>query len=135
MIALMVEFTHRNYVDIGGFDRFYTYFAVNGFTYGLRWNAWSNLKSFAAETNTIFIPSVGPGYIDTSIRPWNYAHTRSRENGEYYRKSFQAALSIQPPLISVTSFNEWHEGIQIERAVPKSGYREYSPNEPDYYLM
>ena len=134
MIALMVEFTHRDYIDIGGFDGFYTYFAVNGFTYGSRWNAWSNLKSFAAQTNTIFIPSVGPGYIDTSIRPWNYANTRSRENGEYYRKSFQAALSVQPPLISVTSFNEWHEGTQIERAVPKSGYKDYSPNGPDYYL-
>ena len=77
---------------------------------------------------------VGPGYISTSIRPWNYANTRSRENGEYYRKSFQAALSVQPPLISVTSFNKWHEGTQIERAVPTSGYRDYSPNEPDYYL-
>ena len=134
MVALMVEFTHKDYIDIGGFDGFYTYFAVNGFTYGSRWNAWSNLKSFAVQTNTIFIPSVGPGYIDTSIRPWNYANTRSRENGGYYRKSFQTALSVQPPLISITSFNEWHEGTQIERAVPKTGYRDYSPNKPDYYL-
>ena len=138
MIALMVEFTHKDYIDIGGFDGFFTYFAVNGFTYGSRWNAWSRLKSFAVQTNTIFIPSVGPGYIDTNIRPWNYANTRSRENGEYYKKSFQAALSVQPPLISVTSFNEWHEGTQIEQAVPKSingfKYNDYSPNEPNYYL-
>ena len=72
---------------------------------------------------------MGPGNIGTSIRPWNHANTRSTENGEYY-----IALSVQPPLISVTSFNKWHEGTQIERAVPKSGYRVYSPNEPDYYL-
>ena len=138
MIALMVEFGHKDYISVGGFDGFYTYFAVNGFTYGSRWDAWSRLKSFAAQTNTIFIPSVGPGYIDTSVRPWNDANTRSRENGDYYKRSFQAALSVNSPLISVTSFNEWHEGTQIEEAVPKSGngykYRDYSPNKPDYYL-
>ena len=78
---------------------------------------------------------MGPGCIVTSIRPWNYANTRSTENGECYRKSFQAALSVQPPLISVTSFNKWHEGIQIERAVSESGYRDYSPNEPDYLKL
>ena len=138
MIALMVEFSHKDYINTGGFDGFYTYFAVNGFTYGSRWDAWSRLKSFADQTNTVFIPSVGPGYIDTSIRPWNSANTRSRENGDYYRRSFRAALSVQPPLISVTSFNEWHEGTQIERAIPKTGnsfkYKDYSPNGPDYYL-
>ncbi|XP_028412086.1 glycoprotein endo-alpha-1,2-mannosidase-like [Dendronephthya gigantea] len=138
MIALMVEFNHKDYIDIGGFDGFYTYFAVNGFTYGSRLSAWPKLKSFAVQTNSIFIPSVGPGYIDTSIRPWNDANTRQRENGEYYKRSFKAALSVQPPIISVTSFNEWHEGTQIEKAIPKSGngftYKDYLPNGPDYYL-
>lgn len=138
MIALMVEFNHRDYIDIGGFDGFYTYFAVDGFTYGSRLSAWPKLKSFAVQTDSIFIPSVGPGYIDTSIRPWNSANTRQRENGKYYEKSFKAALSVQPPIISVTSFNEWHEGTQIEKAIPKSGngfrYKDYLPNGSDYYL-
>ena len=138
MIALMVEFVHKDYITVGGFDGFYTYFAVDGFTYGSRWSSWSKLKSFAIQTNTIFIPSVGPGYIDTSIRPWNYQNTRSRDNGGYYKRSFQAALSVQPSLISVTSFNEWHEGTQIEQAVPRSKngfkYKDYSPHGPDYYL-
>ena len=139
MIALIVEFTHRDFITIGGFDGFYTYFAVNRFTYGSRWSAWSALASFATQTDTIFIPSVAPGYTDISIRPWNYENTRSRNNGEYYRRSFQAALAVQPKIISITSFNEWHEGTQIETAIPKSrnhgfSYHDYFPNQPDYYL-
>ena len=41
--------------------------------------------------------------------------------------------------ISITSFNEWHEGSQIEKAIPMKThdgyqYSDYSPMEPDYYL-
>ncbi|WP_228377905.1 hypothetical protein [Chryseobacterium luteum] len=29
------------------------------------------------------------------------------------------AVNVNPDFIGITSFNEWHEGIQIEPAVPK----------------
>ena len=137
-ICLMVEMSHRLYVENGGFDGFYTYFAVDQFTYGSTWRSWPQLSSLARQTKTLFIPSVGPGYIDTNVRPWNVENTRSRENGDYYRKSWKAALNVDPDIITVTSFNEWHEGTQIEKAVPKSVsglvYRDYAPNQPDFYL-
>ncbi|EDO41066.1 predicted protein, partial [Nematostella vectensis] len=137
-ISLMVESTHRDAITIGGFDGFYTYFATDGFTYGSAWRRWGQLASFARQTNTLFIPSVGPGYIDTSVRPWNSKNTRPRLNGEYYKKSWTAALSVHPEIVSITSFNEWHEGTQIEKAIPKSVlgqvYNNYSPNEPDFYI-
>ncbi|MCK5801618.1 MAG: alpha-mannosidase, partial [Lentisphaeria bacterium] len=86
----------------------------------------------------IFIPCVGPGYIDTRIRPWNSATTRSRDDGSYYDRMFKAAMDVEPPLIAITSFNEWHEGTQIEPAVPKTiegyTYEDYAPLEPGYYL-
>ena len=63
-----------------------------------------------------FIPSVGPGYEDTAVRPWNKVHTQKRENGDYYSVYFQKAISLRPKFITVTSFNEWHEGTQIEPA-------------------
>ncbi|MCA9439727.1 MAG: alpha-mannosidase, partial [Candidatus Omnitrophica bacterium] len=51
---------------------------------------------------------------------------------------FESAIEARPDFISVTSFNEWHEGTQIEPAVPaKYGerqYRDYLPLKPDGYL-
>lgn len=137
-IALLVEMNHRQYLDVGGFDGFYTYFATDKFTYGSTWRFWPHLETVAEQTNTLFIPSVGPGYIDTMVRPWNNQNTRLRNNGEYYKNSCQAALQTITQIISITSFNEWHEGTQIEKAVPKalSGfeYKDYSPHSPDFYL-
>ena len=122
-----------------GFDGFYTYFAANGFTKGSSWSNWKQMENFAAKNNLLFVPSVGPGYVDTRIRPWNGEATRKRLQGRYFRQSCQAALDAGVKLISVTSFNEWHEGSQIEPAIPKEidgfKYENYSPGNPDFYLQ
>ena len=137
-IALVVEPQHKEYVTIGGFNGLYTYFATNGFTYGSTWLHWKQLAEFARSTNALFIPSVGPGYIDVSIRPWNSQNTRSRLKGDYYKEAWGSALAVEPSIVSITSFNEWHEGTQIEKAIPKKynlrEYKDYTPFGPDYYL-
>ena len=46
---------------------------------------------------------------------------------------WEEALATDPTIVSVTSFNEWHEGTQIESAVKKQGYEDYG-NDPDFYL-
>ncbi|TNN37122.1 Glycoprotein endo-alpha-1,2-mannosidase [Liparis tanakae] len=136
-IALLVEEKHKRDILTAGFDGFYTYFATNGFSYGSTQRNWDSLKAFCEDNDLIFIASVGPGYIDTSIRPWNFQNTRNRINGKYYETSLSAALKARPDFISITSFNEWHEGSQIEMAVPKTGhtaYLDYLPNKPAIYL-
>ncbi|KAG8444755.1 hypothetical protein GDO86_009795 [Hymenochirus boettgeri] len=137
-VALLVEEKHKRDVVKGGFDGFYTYFATNGFSYGSSHNHWASLKDFSDTSNLIFIPSVGPGYIDTSIRPWNFQNTRNRINGKYYETAMNAAVFVRPRIISITSFNEWHEGTQIEAAVPKKNslikYEDYLPHKPNIYL-
>ncbi|KAJ8026868.1 Glycoprotein endo-alpha-1,2-mannosidase [Holothuria leucospilota] len=137
-LALFVESKHRSEVLRGGFDGFYTYFASNRFTYGSTWTSWKILRQFASRSNLLFVPSVGPGYIDTRVRPWNGINTKWRDHGAYYKGSFEAAMSLNPPIVSITSFNEWHEGTQIEKAIPyrygNFSYLDYTPNQPDYYL-
>ncbi|XP_016422998.1 glycoprotein endo-alpha-1,2-mannosidase-like [Sinocyclocheilus rhinocerous] len=137
-IALLVEEKHKKDILTAGFDGLYTYFATNGFTYGSSHHNWRSIKTFCDYNDLVFIPSVGPGYIDTSIRPWNSQNTRNRINGKYYETSFNAAVEARPQIISITSFNEWHEGTQIEKAIPKTWgktvYLDYLPYKPTVYL-
>ncbi|KAM6115925.1 LOW QUALITY PROTEIN: glycoprotein endo-alpha-1,2-mannosidase-like protein [Phoenicopterus ruber ruber] len=136
LIALLVEEGHRHDILSAGYDGMYTYFASNGFSFGSSHRNWK-AKTFCDSNNLMFIPSVGPGYIDTSIRPWNNHNTRNRVNGKYYETALQAALMVRPEIVSITSFNEWHEGTQIEKAVPKktlTPYLDYLPHQPSMYL-
>ena len=59
---------YRETIRMAGFDGFYTYFASSGFTYGSKQANWMSLKLYARDENLIFIPSIGPGYIDTNVR-------------------------------------------------------------------
>ena len=138
IIGLWVKENEQAFMTEGHFDGCYTYFATDGFTYGSTIGNWPGLAEWTQQNGKLFIPSVGPGYIDLRIRPWNDVNTRDRQNGAYYDREFAAAIAIRPPIISITSFNEWHEGTQIEPAVPKQipdfKYLDYSPRDPEYYL-
>jgi glycoprotein endo-alpha-1,2-mannosidase len=121
-----------------GFDGFYTYFGTDGFTRNSTIKNWSKLAHYADEHGLIFVPSVAPGYADTRIRPWNTANQRDRENGAYYDRAWQAALDAHAEVVSITSYDEWHEGTQIAPAIPKTTptytYLDYRPLEPYYYI-
>lgn len=122
-----------------GFDGFYTYYASDGFMFGCTTSNWPILAKFANENDLLFIPCPGPGYIDTRIRPWNTRATKDRENGKYYEQMFMNAVNVNPDFIGITSFNEWHEGTQIEPAIPKSistfTYKDYGKeNDPEFYI-
>lgn len=137
-IGLWVKAADGPALVSAGFDGFYTYFASDGFVFGSTLANWPALGSFARGNGLLFIPSVGPGYCDTRIRPWNDANTRAREKGACYDRAFEAALAATPDFISITSFNEWHEGTQIEPAIPRRTkaftYLDYEGLPPSYYL-
>jgi glycoprotein endo-alpha-1,2-mannosidase len=138
MIGLWVKKGEEDFFQQSGFDGFYTYFGATGFTFGSTPENWSAMQKWAAGNKKIFIPCVGPGYIDTRVRPWNGRTIRNRENGKYYDHMFQQVIDCGAPYVGITSFNEWHEGTQIEPAVPFKAkefhYLDYSPLAPDYYL-
>lgn len=139
-LALLVDFKHRADIKRAQFDGFFTYFAANGFSHGSSWKNWNSLASFAKKNSLLFVPSVGPGYVDTQVRPWNGKNTRDRRRGNYYGLAWRTALGADAKIVSVTSFNEWHEGTQIEPAEPaQTGeknftYLSYEPEDPDFYL-
>ena len=134
-LGLFVSATDCSNLVNGFFDGFYTYFASRDFVFGSSPSNWRVLKDCARKLShpELFVPSVGPGYDDTVVRPWNFRNTKHRDGGKYYQKMWEEALATDPTIVSVTSFNEWHEGTQIESAVKKQGYEDYG-NDPDFYL-
>jgi len=134
-IALWLESWHGQDIKEGGFNGAYTYFASDGFSYGSTTSNWNDICHFCYEQGLFCILSVGPGYNDTSIRPWNAHNTKDREEGKYYERMWKKASRAQPTIISITSFNEWGEGTQIEPArevhASEGFSKEYLNYEPD----
>ncbi|SDY93606.1 glycoprotein endo-alpha-1,2-mannosidase [Lysobacter sp. yr284] len=138
VLGLWVGADEHAFFEQSGFDGFYTYFASRGFSYGATPEHWPALQRWARERGKLFVPSVGPGYIDTRVRPWNAKNSKDRDGGRYYDAMFRAAIDSGAPFIGITSFNEWHEGTQIEPATTfrhrAFDYLDYAPRAPDYYL-
>jgi len=139
-LFLWVEQDHGKYLS-AGFDGFYTYFAATRFVFGSTPQNWKTMAAAAASHGVWFVPSVGPGYIDVRVRPWNAQTQRPRAAGKYYDNMFEAAINQNPQMVSVTSFNEWHEGTQIEPSVPMKdaqgwSYLDFSAEgSPNWYLQ
>lgn len=138
-IGLWVHENEQAFFLESGFDGFYTYFASDGFVYGSTTSNWQFMAKWAEENGKLFIPCVGPGYKDTRIRPWNNANTKPRECGAYFKRMWDSAVATSAPIIGITSFNEWHEGTQIEPATEKTisdfTYDDYEGLSPDFYLQ
>jgi len=70
----------------------------------------------ARENGLAFIPNVMPGYDDTRLRGRD-RETLHRQGGSFYRSSWNVAspfVSAEQPFLVITTFNEWHEGTELE---------------------
>ncbi|MBN1507314.1 MAG: hypothetical protein JW955_10735 [Sedimentisphaerales bacterium] len=76
------------------------------------YQGWVQLADQAGKISTI---TVIPGYDDTKIRTPGLAVARFE--GELYRIQWQRAIEADPHWVLITSFNEWHEGSEIEPSV------------------
>jgi glycoprotein endo-alpha-1,2-mannosidase len=59
--------------------------------------------------------TVIPGYDDTKIRKPGI--DTERFNGESYKRQWEATLKLNPDWVLITSFNEWHEGSEMEPSI------------------
>jgi hypothetical protein len=106
------------------FSGMYTYDAIAGASAP----GWEQAGEYAAAHGLVWAPSVGPGYVDDRAVPGNTTPTLARANGATYDQEWTNALDPAkgglPTWVSVTSFNEWHEGSVIEPAssTPPAGF-------------
>ena len=106
------------FASAGHFDGFYTYDFV---TYGAA--KFARLCVQARAAHLLCAPSVGPGY--DGRRAGEAPVGRDRANGRTYDTLWTAALLARPDLVTITSYNEWGEGSQIEPACRRTGYASY----------
>ena len=92
-----------------GFEGLYTYDV-------LTWNGalFRRLCTQAHTAGLLCAPSVGPGY-DARLTTGLEA-VRPRNDGRTYDSMWKTALRANPDVVTITSYNEWQEGTQIEPA-------------------
>jgi glycoprotein endo-alpha-1,2-mannosidase len=103
----------------GGFDGIYTYdvFVYSG-------GSFPRMCAQARKAGIRCAPSVGPGYDAT--RATGDPRRQPRQRGARYDAMWEHAIRSRPDLVTVTSYNEWHEGSQIEPAKDVGAeYRSY----------
>lgn len=93
----------------GGFDGIYTYdvFVHSG-------GSFPRICRQARQVGLLCAPSVGPGY--DAQRATGDTRRQVRKRGARYDSMWERAVRAQPDLVTITSYNEWHEGTQIEPA-------------------
>jgi hypothetical protein len=102
----------------GHFAGVYTYDIV---TYG--GDTFARICGQAHAAGLVCVPSVGPGYDarqasgDPRVKPRRYGAT--------YDAMWHAAISAGADAVTITSYNEWHEGTQIEPAAAHAGADNY----------
>jgi glycosyl hydrolase family 99 len=97
-----------------GFDGLYPYDVVT-------WNGalFRRLCTEAHDAGLLCAPSVGPGY-DARLATSDEV-VRQRQQGATYDRMWKGAMHSNADLVTVTSYNEWQEGTQIEPARSQSG--------------
>lgn len=71
----------------------------------------------AHRTRRIWAAGVEPGWNDTRVPGRARPHVVPRRGGATYTASWRGALASRPDWITITSFNEWFEGSNIEPSV------------------
>jgi glycoprotein endo-alpha-1,2-mannosidase len=117
-LRVFAQTNHVGFAARAGFGGFYTYDILE---YG-----GAKFARFCRQAHAAGIlcaPSVGPGYQaylangDPRVKP--------REAGATYDCMWRAALDARADVVTITSYNEWGEGTQIEPAGRRVRYKSY----------
>jgi glycoprotein endo-alpha-1,2-mannosidase len=117
-VRLFAHTSRVGFAAAGRFDGFYTYDFVN---YG--GDKFRRLCGQAHALGLLCAPAVGPGY--DGVRAGEAPVGRPRLDGATYDRLWSAALAASPDVVTITSYNEWGEGTQIEPARRRPGYESY----------
>jgi hypothetical protein len=117
-VRLYAQTPLAGYAKQGGFAGIYTYDTL---TYRAR--MFKRMCTQAHRQGLLCLPSVGPGY--SAERATGDVRTLERNDGRTYDSMWNGALRGGADVPTITSYNEWNEGTQIEPACEHAGYTSY----------
>jgi glycoprotein endo-alpha-1,2-mannosidase len=117
-VRLFAQTPYVGFASAGHFDGIYTYDIVG---YGP--STFARLCNQAHARGLLCAPSVGPGY--DAVKADGDPRIKQRRKGKTYDGMWRSALAAKSDLVTITSYNEWGEGTQIEPARPMPGYQSY----------
>jgi len=117
-MRLFAQTNRVGFAAHAGFAGFYTYdiLLYDGAKFG-------RLCDQARALGILCAPSVGPGYHATAAT--GDVRVKERLNGSTYDSMWRAANAAGADLVTITSYNEWSEGTQIEPAGHGGRYEDY----------
>ncbi|MFH1538339.1 MAG: hypothetical protein ABIH66_05225 [bacterium] len=74
------------------------------------------LMDICGKKRIIAAVTIIPGY-DDRLLDYPFDTMVERRGGALYREMWEGAIGLRPDWVLITSFNEWHEGSQIEPAM------------------
>lgn len=81
-----------------------------------------NMARYLRANDKFFAPTVIPGYDDRMIYPHAHSYVGRTETTNYgsgltYDGMWEDALETKPAWVVICSWNEWHEGTEIDESV------------------
>ncbi len=127
--------TDGRWISGGHFDGLYNYTSLS--VIRKRSFSWAH----TVPAGTLYIPSVIPGFSAERVG-YPSKTTTARNDGQTYDEQWTDALGtgVEPAMVTITSFNEWHEGTMIEPAAAGKNdghgndYQDFGALPPDGYL-
>ena len=117
-VRVFAQTTMVGWASAGAFDGIYTYDVLVN-----TGDRFVRLCEQARKAKLLCAPSVGPGY--DARRAVGDMRVRPRREGRTYDGMWRSALRAGADIVTITSYNEWHEGSQIEPARARTGYKGY----------
>ena len=117
-MRLFAQTNHVGFAAAAGFSGFYTYDIL--LYHGAKFD---RLCSQARAAGILCAPSVGPGY--EASQATGDIRVKPRNDGATYDSMWRAALQAAADVVTITSYNEWGEGTQIEPAGHGGRYASY----------
>jgi glycoprotein endo-alpha-1,2-mannosidase len=117
-VRLLAQTNQVGFAARAGFAGFYTYdiLVYDGSKFG-------RLCDQARGAGILCAPSVGPGY--EAQQATGDVRVKPRRFGATYDSMWRAATNAGADLVTITSYNEWGEGTQIEPAGHGGRYESY----------